>query len=97
MKFLIKILAYAIVFLVFFFFAWLLCDIDAGREYGWLGGFWHGSFFVVNWLRSLFTDALYKADVCTRAYNVFYYVFAFFNVIGFLAGLKRNAKMLKDL
>lgn len=70
--------------LVYSFFGWLLCDIDANKEYTWYSGIWHGLFFIANWIRSLFSDALYKAETYTTAYNVFYWIFSIFSVIGFL-------------
>ena len=56
------ILRFLITVLVYCFFGWLLCDIDPGKEYTWYSGIWHGLFFVVNLIRSWFTDALYKAE-----------------------------------
>ena len=55
------ILRFLITVLVYCFFGWLLCDIVPGKEYTWYSGIWHGLFFVVNLVRSWFTDALYKA------------------------------------
>ena len=66
------------------FLGWLLCDIEPDKEYTWYSGIWHGMFFVINWIRSWFTDALYKANLYTTAYNVFYWIFSFFSVLGFL-------------
>ncbi len=41
---------------------------------------------MVNWVRSWFTDALYKAEDYTAGYNVFYWIFSIFSVIGFIFG-----------
>lgn len=70
--------------LVYCFLGWLLCDIDPDKEYTWYSGIWHGLFFVINLVRSWFTDALYKAEIYTTAYNVFYWIFSILSVLGFL-------------
>ena len=75
-----------ITILVYCFLGWLLCDIDPDKEYTWYSGIWHGMFFVVNLVRSWFTDALYKAEIHTTAYNVFYWIFSILSVLGFLFG-----------
>ena len=75
-----------ITILVYCLLGWLLCDIDPGKEYTWYSGIWHGLFFVVNLVRSWFTDALYKAEIYTTAYNVFYWIFSALSVLGFVFG-----------
>lgn len=75
-----------ITILVYGLMGWLLCDISPEKEYGWLSGIWHGLFFVINWIRSWFWDALYKAEIYTSAYNVFFWIFSIISVIGFLFG-----------
>ena len=85
MRILITILTFCLV-------GWLLCDINPDKEYGWLAGIWHGSFFVVNWVRSWFTDALFKAEDYTTAYNVFYWIFSIFSVLGFIFGGGRRSE-----
>lgn len=75
-----------ITILVYCFMGWLLCDIDPEKEYTWYSGIWHGTFFVVNLVRSWFTDALYKAEIYTTAYNVFYWIFSILSVLHFLLG-----------
>lgn len=55
---------------------WLFCDINPNKEYTWISGIWHGSFFFINWVRSCFVDNLYKAEIYTTAYNVFYWIFS---------------------
>lgn len=72
-----------IIILVYSFFGWLLCDIDPQTEYGWLAGIWHGLFFVANLIRKLFWGSLCKAEYCTTAYNVFFWIFSVLSVIGF--------------
>lgn len=81
-----------ITILVYSFFGWLLCDIDPYEEYTWYSGIWHGLFFVVNFVRSWFTDALYKAEIYTTAYNVFYWIFSVLAVLGFLFGGSGNSR-----
>ncbi len=80
------IVRFLITVLVYCFLGWLLCDIKPGEEYTWYSGIWHGLFFVVNLVRSWFTDALYKAEIYTTAYNVFYWIFSILSVLGFLFG-----------
>lgn len=69
--------------------AWLLCDINPMKTYSWYAGIWHGLFFVPNFILSLFTDTLYKANSSTTMYNVFWWIFAIINVLGTLLGSKR--------
>ena len=64
---------------------WLLCDIHPGEHYTWFSGIWHGLFACFNWVRSLFTDALVKADSGTTAYNVFFWIFAILSIPSFLS------------
>ena len=68
------------------FLGWLLCDISPNKEYTWYSGIWHGMFFLINFVRSWFTDALYKAEIYTTAYNVFYWIFSILSVFGVLFG-----------
>ena len=75
-----------ITILVYCFLGWLLCDISPSKEYTWYSGIWHGMFFVINFVRSWFTDALYKAEIYTTAYNVFYWIFSILSVFGFIFG-----------
>lgn len=75
-----------ITILIYCFLGWLLCDIDPGESYSWYSGIWHGLFFAPNLLRSWFTDAIFKAEIYTSAYNVFYWIFAVLSVIGFVFG-----------
>ncbi len=75
-----------ITILIYCFLGWLLCDIDPGESYSWYSGIWHGLFFVPNLLRSWFSDAIFKAEIYTSAYNVFYWIFAVLSVIGFVFG-----------
>lgn len=72
--------------LVYSFLGWLLCDIDPDKEYSWYSGIWHGLFFVANFIRSIFFDALYKAENYTTAYNIFYWIFSILSVFGFFFG-----------
>ena len=75
-----------ITIVIYCFLGWLLCDIDPGESYSWYSGIWHGLFFVPNLLRSWFSDAIFKAEIYTSAYNVFYWIFAVLSVIGFVFG-----------
>lgn len=75
-----------ITILIYCFLGWLLCDIDPGESYSWYSGIWHGLFFVPNLLRSWFSDAIFKAEIYTSAYNVFYWIFAVLSVLGFVFG-----------
>ena len=78
--------------LIYCFLGWLLCDISPYKEYTWYSGIWHGLFFVVNFVRSWFTDALFKAEIYTTAYNVFYWIFSIISVLGFLFGGVDNSR-----
>ena len=65
---------------------WLLCNIDPDKTYTWYSGIWHGMFFISNFIRSWFTDALYKAESYTAAYNVFWWIFTGLSVFSFFFG-----------
>ena len=65
---------------------WLLCNIDPDKTYTWYSGIWHGMFFIPNFIRSWFTDALYKAESYTEAYNVFWWIFTGLSVFSFFFG-----------
>lgn len=56
--------------------AWLLCDIEPNETYTWYSGIWQGLFSFPNFILSLFTDTLCKAELYTTAYNVFWWIFA---------------------
>ena len=75
-----------ITILVYCLLGWLLCDIEPSKEYSWYSGIWHGLFFVINMVRSIFTDALHKAEFYTVAYNIFYWIFSIISVLGFILG-----------
>lgn len=85
---------YTCIVIIFFilvscFAGWLLCDIAPNETYTWYSGIWHGLFFFQNLILSWFTDALYKAEYYTTAYNVFLVVFHFH--ILFLLGAYYNS------
>lgn len=77
------VLRILITILVYCGAGWLLCNIDPDTTYSWLGGIWHGLFFVPNFLRSIFTDALYKAESYNVAYNIFWWIFTVMSTISF--------------
>ncbi len=91
MAYMIRIL---IQFLVYCFIACLLCDIEPGKEYTWYSGIWHGLYFTVNFVRSLFTDALYKAEIYTTAYNIFYWIFSILSVLAYLLGVLTSSRRI---
>lgn len=80
---------YWLAILLFCFVGWLLCDINPGETYNWYSGIWHGWFIVPNFIRSLFSDALYKADYYSTAYNIFYWISSIITVFSFIFGRKR--------
>lgn len=61
--------------------AFLFCNINPTDEYGWASGIWHGLFFVFNWIRSLFSDTLYKAEFYTTAYNIYFWIFSILGIL----------------
>ena len=84
------ILRIAITLIVYSLLGWAFCDIDPDKTYSWYSGIWHGLFFVANWIRSWFGDALYKAESYTTAYNVFYWIFSILSVLGLFGGSSRK-------
>ncbi len=78
--------------LIYCFIGWLFCDIEPGVEYGWLSGIWHGMFFVPNWIRSWFTDALYKADCYTTGYNIWWWIMTVSSCIAQVGGYSSSRR-----
>ena len=89
------ILGYSISFLL----AWIF-DIQATHEYGWFLGWCHGSWFIPNWIMSLFNDAvLTKAPLHTSAYNIFWWIgliltcwYTFTNIISTIISIRKLTK-----
>ena len=62
--------------------ATLFCKINPEETYYWYSGIWHGMFFIPNLLlHCFFSNALYKANVYTMAYNINWWIFTIFSVI----------------
>lgn len=61
--------------------AWLFCDIKPDETYTWYSGIWHGLFSFPNFILSLFTDTLCKAELYTTAYNVFWWLFSIWSYL----------------
>ena len=72
--------------LILCFLVFLLCDIDITKEYYWYSGIWHGIFFVPNYIRHIFSDSPFKAEIYTTAYNIFYWIFSILSVLSFFGG-----------
>lgn len=72
--------------------ACLLCNIDSLTTYTWYSGIWHGLFFVPNLIRSWFdSSVLYKANFCTTAYNVWWWLTVIWSNLGIIFGGKRKS------
>lgn len=76
--------------LIYCFLGWLLCDINPNESYTWYSGIWHGMFFIPNLLRSIFTDAIFKANSYTAAYNVWWWIFTILSCLGAVFGDARK-------
>lgn len=61
-----------------------LCDIDPYKEYGFLDAIWHGLFILPNWIFSLFSEVVYKAENQSGAYDFFFWATAIC-VFGYVA------------
>ena len=61
---------------------WFWSLFDVNPEGGWWQGIWQGVAFPWNFVRSLFTDCLYKSPGCSTAYNVFFWINAISSTIG---------------
>lgn len=70
------------------FLARWLCDIDPYTEYTWYSGIWHGLFFLPNLVRSWFGDALYKAEIYTTGYNIWWWITVVWMCMNVLFGRK---------
>ena len=68
--------------------------IDPDKTYTWYSGIWHGMFFISNFIRSWFTDVLYKAESYTEAYNVFWWIFNGLSVFSFFLWRRCQKKMI---
>ena len=89
--------------------ACLLCNIQAGENYSWLSGIWHGMFFIPNLLQHMVdSDVLYKATNYTMRYNFCWWIvsivetimtlpLALFVVITPLAALTTPKKDLEEI
>ena len=62
----------------------ILCDIDPYEEYNFLDAIWHGLFIIPNWIYSLFSDVVYKAEDQSGIYNFFFWGVAIC-VLGYVA------------
>lgn len=72
------------------FFSGLVCDIDPTKTYSWYHGIWHGLFFILNFIRSLFGDAIFKAEYYTTGYSFCWWVTVIFEVLGLLKGIFKS-------
>jgi hypothetical protein len=85
-----------ITILVYCLAGWLVCDIDPTREYYWYSGIWHGLFFLPNLVRHWLFDAEFKAEYCTTAYNVFFWIFGILTTLKFIEYDARFMNRLYD-
>ena len=60
-----------------------LCDIEPYEEYNFLEAIWHGLFIIPNWIFSLFSDVVYKAEEQSGIYNFFFWATAIC-VVGYI-------------
>ena len=67
-------------------FAHWVCNIDPFETYSWYSGIWHGTFFIPNLVRSWFGDTLYKAELYTTGYNVFWWLTVVWIVMSIIMG-----------
>lgn len=63
------------------FTAVVLCHIDVETSYAWYYGLWHGLFFVPKFLLYLVADSPFKAEICSTAYNIIYWIFSVLSTI----------------
>ncbi len=76
--------------LLWMLISYWLCDITPNETYSWYSGIWHGMFFVPNFLRSLHSNTLYKAEYYTTAYNIWWWSSTIVLTISFIFGEKGN-------
>ena len=75
MKWIVRILAFVITLAVgCWISSWGILSIVPDEKCVWWQGIIHGALFPFNFIRSFFTDVLYKADYYTGAYNFFYWI-----------------------
>lgn len=67
------------------FVSYILCDIDPNKNYIWYHGVWHGFCFSFNFIMSLFTDQIYKAEYYSIGYNVWWWLLTPISILRFLA------------
>ena len=61
-----------------------LCNIDIEETYTWYSGIWHGLCLLPNLARYLIFDAEFKAEYCTTAYNVFFWIMGVLSTLKFI-------------
>ncbi|MEZ3423036.1 MAG: hypothetical protein K1W39_04915 [Lachnospiraceae bacterium] len=88
---LLVVLLHAIPLLIACLVASWLCEINPETTYSWYHGIWHGIFFIPNFLKSIFTDALFKAELYSNAYNVFWWITVVSEVLGVLGFIGKSS------
>lgn len=81
---------------IYSFVGRLLCNINAEETYTWYSGIWHGLFFLPNLVRHWLFDAEFKAEYCTTAYNVFFWIFGILTTLKFIEYDARFMNRLYD-
>lgn len=76
--------------LLWMLISYWLCDINPNETYSWYSGIWHGMFFIPNFLRSLSSNALYKAEYYTTAYNIWWWLSTIVFTMSSIFGEKGN-------
>lgn len=57
-------------------FSRIFCHIDPSEDYSFISAIWHGLYIFPNWILSLFTDTVIKAEDQSAAYNLFFWASA---------------------
>lgn len=63
-----------------------LCDINPEKTYTWYSGIWHGLWFFPNLIRSIFSNAEFKAQYYTTGYNIWWWIVVICQCLGILGG-----------
>lgn len=63
-----------------------LCDISPEKTYTWYSGIWQGLWFFPNLIRSLFTDAIFRAHYYTTGYNIWWWIVVVCQCLGIIGG-----------
>lgn len=70
----IALIPFLIIYSILSLLSIWLCDIDVDKTYKWYSGIWHALWFIPNLIKCIFTDGLWKAEIFTTGYNIWWWI-----------------------